>query len=326
MRPVILTIAVAAALVVLDPSAADGQGPPARAETQRDQARGQQGDRPGAQPQRGRSEEQRPPQAQQRGPRDDAADRAARPDRPAGEGVGRDRPGPPAHARGRGAGSAPDVAAFNRGLAERVLETRARRHAQAPTLQVRRAGGEVRMVRPDGRVIFALREETADRLGYWRAVVAPPATPTVVATGSDRYPPIAGNPRGNGAPSFCRSGDGHPVWGRNWCLDKGFGLGDGRARWGVARTVEDVVFGRPQTRRRNLDRADLAAVLGEVAFGRLALQAVVLGATDPLTGTWMGDADGPLTLRVVSGSTPVAELVDYDRDRSVDAIVFNLGR
>src|SRR5688500_8111477 len=29
-----------------------------------------------------------------------------------------------------------------------------------------------------------------------------------------------------GAPSFCRSGEGHPVWGRQWCLDKGFGLGD----------------------------------------------------------------------------------------------------
>ncbi|MGH7551178.1 MAG: hypothetical protein ACREK3_10605 [Gemmatimonadota bacterium] len=31
--------------------------------------------------------------------------------------------------------------------------------------------------------------------------------------------------RGRG-PAFCRSGAGHPVWGRSWCLEKGFGLGD----------------------------------------------------------------------------------------------------
>lgn len=31
--------------------------------------------------------------------------------------------------------------------------------------------------------------------------------------------------RGQG-PAFCRSGAGHPVHGRVWCLDKGFGLGN----------------------------------------------------------------------------------------------------
>lgn len=31
--------------------------------------------------------------------------------------------------------------------------------------------------------------------------------------------------RGRG-PAFCRSGAGHPVFGRRWCLEKGFGLGD----------------------------------------------------------------------------------------------------
>lgn len=29
-----------------------------------------------------------------------------------------------------------------------------------------------------------------------------------------------------GSPAFCRSGAGHPVHGRRWCLEKGFGLGD----------------------------------------------------------------------------------------------------
>jgi len=31
--------------------------------------------------------------------------------------------------------------------------------------------------------------------------------------------------RGRG-PMFCRTGAGHPVFGRRWCLEKGFGLGD----------------------------------------------------------------------------------------------------
>ena len=52
--------------------------------------------------------------------------------------------------------------------------------------------------------------------------------------------------RGRG-PSFCRSGAGHPVHGRRWCLRKGFGLGRdvtidtrrrGRTRQG------DIVIGR----------------------------------------------------------------------------------
>ncbi|HET6343168.1 MAG TPA: hypothetical protein VFG78_13405 [Gemmatimonadota bacterium] len=29
-----------------------------------------------------------------------------------------------------------------------------------------------------------------------------------------------------GGPKFCRTGAGHPVFGRRWCLEKGFGLGD----------------------------------------------------------------------------------------------------
>lgn len=40
-----------------------------------------------------------------------------------------------------------------------------------------------------------------------------------------RFRPSRAN--GNG-PAFCRSGEGHPVWGREWCLEKGFGLGGGR--------------------------------------------------------------------------------------------------
>jgi hypothetical protein len=219
------------------------------------------------------------------------------------------------------------VATYNRGLAERVVQVRSQRHAGAPAVEVRRQDGQVRLVRADGQVLFALREEAADRLGYWRAVVAPPVGDfAAVPVRGDRYPVQAGDPRRNGAPSFCRSGEGHPVWGRNWCLDKGFGLGDGRRSWAVTRPIEDIVFGRPDTRRRYLEQDDLATLLGEVTLGRLAFQAVALGGTAPLRGTWIGEREGPVTLRVVSGGVPVAELVDYDRNGRVDTIVFNLGR
>jgi hypothetical protein len=42
------------------------------------------------------------------------------------------------------------------------------------------------------------------------------------------------------SPAFCRSGAGHPVHGRSWCIDKGFGLGRSYVRhdddWRYPRT------------------------------------------------------------------------------------------
>ena len=37
----------------------------------------------------------------------------------------------------------------------------------------------------------------------------------------------AGQKAGNGPP-FCRNGEGHPVHGRQWCVDKGWGFGNDR--------------------------------------------------------------------------------------------------
>ena len=37
--------------------------------------------------------------------------------------------------------------------------------------------------------------------------------------------------RNGRGPAFCRSGEGHPVFGRRWCLEKGFGLGDRNRRF-----------------------------------------------------------------------------------------------
>jgi hypothetical protein len=361
-----LAAALAAALMVIGPVEGAAQGPPPHAEAKREQARGQEASRARAQspqqapqaqqaqrppqaqrPQQAeRGQAQRPPQAGQPGQRPPQAQqgppgqagqqgRAGRPGDPPGRSQdsatrGPGAGGPPAHAAVRRGGPAPAVEAYNRGLAERVVRVRSERHEGAPAVQVRRQDGDLRLVRSDGQVLFTVREETADRLGYWRAVVAPPVGAFAAAPdrsrGGERYPVLDDDPPRNGAPAFCRSGEGHPVWGRNWCLDMGFGLGDGRRSWAVTRPIEDIVFGRPDTRRRYVEQEDLSRLLGELVLGRLAFQAVALGASEPLRGTWIGEPQGPVTLRVVSGGVPVAELVDYDRNGRVDTIVFNLGR
>lgn len=126
-----------------------------------------------------------------------------------------------------------------------------------------------------------------------------------------------------GAPSFCRSGAGHPVWGRQWCVDKGFGLGrDDDVRW--ARIINPAEIRIMQPTTGDLTRDVLLTVLGDVVLNRLATQAVTLGWQDPLTGRWIGDPSvttGPRVLLVSSGARPVAEVVDLDRDNQADLVV-----
>jgi hypothetical protein len=141
--------------------------------------------------------------------------------------------------------------------------------------------------------------------------------------GAWQVSPLNDQPKG-GAPSFCRSGQGHPNWGRQWCLDKGFGLGAQQdIRWGSTRDIGDIIFGR-QVTTGNLTRDVLLSLLGPVAFDRLALHALTLGYTDPLTGTWRTDAAGSSVLLVNSGPRPIAELVDTNRDQRSDLMLVAL--
>ncbi len=255
--------------------------------------------------------------------------------KPKSQGQGQSKARGPGQARGpkaRGGrgGPAPDRADFNRGLVDRAVKARGRKAGEAREVRVRREDGGIRFVRDDGVELFRLDADRARELGYWRAAVAPPARDRRAGDRSDggifgsgdRYPESRED-RG-GAPSFCRSGAGHPVWGRDWCLDKGFGLGDGRSAWGVDRNIEDIIL-RPRSEREVLDGGGLIDLLGDVVFGRLALQSLVLGADEPIRGRWLEEREGPRVLRVESGSLPVAELVDYERDGRVDRILFNLG-
>jgi hypothetical protein len=155
-----------------------------------------------------------------------------------------------------------------------------------------------------GDVLLDLEESHARNPGYWKVV-----------TIDDRV--------NEKAPSFCRSGAGHPVWGRQWCLDKGFGLGRSNDyRW--ARTVDpsDVVFRSAGT--GSLTRDVLETVLGNTVLNRLGLHALTLGYTDPLTGQWLGQGTAPRVLLVSSGVYPIAEIVDTNGDNRADNLLVAL--
>lgn len=157
------------------------------------------------------------------------------------------------------------------------------------------------MLNRRGDVLLDMDEDRIGDLGGWR----------LRRTGDQR-------PREN-APAFCRSGEGHPVRGRDWCIDKGFGLGSRSGTLWSRGTLDDVIFRRRGDDGR-LDRSGLIGVLGDLVFGRLALQAVTLGYDQPLYGSWVAQPEGPRLLRVYSGDYPVAELVDNDRNDRVEVL------
>jgi hypothetical protein len=129
-----------------------------------------------------------------------------------------------------------------------------------------------------------------------------------------------------GGPPFCRTGQGHPVHGRRWCLDRGFGLGSGRVfdgRWD-RRGWEDIVLRVPRERDRRrgaLDRGGLIDVLGDVVFRRLAAESAGLGAGEPLVGRWIEPERGASVLQIRSGRIPIAELSDLNGSGRVDVVL-----
>jgi hypothetical protein len=171
-----------------------------------------------------------------------------------------------------------------------------RRHGMAAgALRTANENGRVRLTNRNGDLLFDMSDDRAREIGAWQ-----------LRRLGDR------RPTGN-APAFCRSGEGHPVWGRQWCLDKGFGLGSRNGTLWSRGSIDDVIFRRVDPTPR-LDRGGLLDVLGDIVLGRLALQAVTLGYDQPLSGTWLMPDGGPRILRLSSGGYPVAEFVDVDRD------------
>jgi hypothetical protein len=131
--------------------------------------------------------------------------------------------------------------------------------------------------------------------------------------------------KARGGPPFCQNGQGHPVHGRQWCRDKGFGTGGGLidTRW-ENRGWEDVILRAPRgTDRRQgaLDRGGLIDVLGDVVFGRIATEGNRAGASEPLTGRWLTTDSGARVLQIRSGAIPVAELTDLDGNGRADSVL-----
>jgi hypothetical protein len=154
--------------------------------------------------------------------------------------------------------------------------------------------------------------------------------PDVILGRDDRRRGNARGGQGNarGGPPFCQNGQGHPVHGRQWCRDKGFGLGGGvfgTSRWDT-RSWDDVILRAPRgTDRRSgvMDRGGLIDVLGDVVFGRLTAEGSRLGATGPLTGRWLQTNSAAAVLQIRSGGIPVAELTDLDGNGRVDAVLIS---
>lgn len=174
------------------------------------------------------------------------------------------------------------------------------RGSDVSLFDVRSRNGSVRILNRRGDLLVDLDDDRARNLGGWE-----------MRRLGDRRP--AAN-----APAFCRSGEGHPVRGREWCLDKGFGLGSRSGTLWSRGGIDDVVWRRRADDR--MDRGGLIGVLGDIVFGRLALQAVTLGYDQPLVGFWVAQPEGPRLLRVRSGEYEVAEFVDTNRDDRVDVL------
>lgn len=130
------------------------------------------------------------------------------------------------------------------------------------------------------------------------------------------------NGKGKG-PKFCQNGEGHPVHGREWCRQKGYDTGYGaysRVGW------EDVVLRRPRNvAQRDLGRGTLQDILGSVVLGRFDRQRSHLGYSQPLAGRWI-DSDAGAVLRLMSGSQPIAQIIDRNRDGRADLVLLYNGR
>jgi hypothetical protein len=138
----------------------------------------------------------------------------------------------------------------------------------------------------------------------------------------DRYDDRYDDRYKKNGPAFCRSGQGHPVHGRQWCRQKGYGLGNERSRdiWG------DIIFRQPRDRDRRYDdrtlsRGTLGDILGSVILGRFdSYGRTYYGSNGSLTGRWLPGSYGS-GLQLYMGQIPIARLVDTNRDGRVDNVI-----
>jgi hypothetical protein len=124
--------------------------------------------------------------------------------------------------------------------------------------------------------------------------------------------------KGNGPP-FCRNGQGHPVHGRRWCEEKGWGTGNDYGTWSRA-GWRDVIFRDSPARQQRMGQPSIAGVLGDVILGRLSGHGRAQGLRGTLDGRWLPLAQGGAVMQLRMGGVPLAELADLNRDGRVETI------
>lgn len=124
------------------------------------------------------------------------------------------------------------------------------------------------------------------------------------------------------SPDFCRSGAGHPVHGRVWCVQRGYSLESGTV-WDKAEWA-DVVLRAPR-RAGVIPGASLPDVVGDDIVAKLEDQRRRIEAYTPLAARWLPAEGEGVVLQVFSGRTVIAELLDSDGNGRVDLVLLNAG-
>lgn len=215
-----------------------------------------------------------------------------------------------AQGAGRGNGNGQAQAAQQRGNSQAAQQRAAQQQRQQQAQQQRARDAELERLRRE-RERQAQRDRDAQRRNDdWSR-----------NTDWNRNDPWGRQQQARQGPAFCRNGQGHPVHGRRWCQDKGFGLGN--ERWERAR-VEDIIFGQPRDRRRydngaTMNRTVLGDILGPVVLGQFEGYGRQRGGGN-ITGNWLTGVDGRV-LQLSIGGVPFAQLVDSRGRGRVDSVL-----
>lgn len=139
------------------------------------------------------------------------------------------------------------------------------------------------------------------------------------------------------APPFCRSGRGHPVHGYRWCVENGFApprryahRPSPRRHWRPYRHDRVLVVRHAPVRvvrpRVAFDVRVIVDLLGPGLYGDIRGHARRHGYRGTPVARWVPYGDRGWVLQVRQHGRPLAELVDVDGDRRLDAVWFYEGR
>ncbi len=133
-----------------------------------------------------------------------------------------------------------------------------------------------------------------------------------------------GKAKGNAknGPSFCRSGAGHPVYGRQWCIEQGFGLGEASWRRAGPGKIKFARVPEGAIQPGRLGWREVAGILTDAVLDEIFRESSYELDRERVAGEWRGGAsEGLLVFELTLGGEPVAELTDLDLDGNVDVLL-----